>query len=109
MGRHSNIASLALNQQTQVDQCIRAHRYRNLDFIMEEVETLGISGFSRSALHRYLLKLEKDDALHADPEQSTIVTIIERVTGEIRVVKTSASGFAIAALIAKNTKAVTVS
>lgn len=101
MGRNCNIASLPVEQQAQVDECIRSHRYMNLDSIMEAIGEFGISGVSRSALHRYLGGLKEKDALHAHPEEGTIITIVERGTGEVRIVKTCASGLAIATMIEK--------
>lgn len=101
MGRNSNVSSLPLDQQLQVDDCIRSHRYMNLDSIMDAVQRRGIAGFSRSALHRYLKGLKVNDALHANPEEGTIITIVERGTGEVRVIKTRGSGMAIAAMIEK--------
>lgn len=101
MARSSNISNLPTEDQARVDECIRAHRYANLDFIMVATREMGLTGFSRSALARYVNSLKERDSLHANPVEGTIVTIVERGTGEVRVVKTSASGLAIAALIAK--------
>jgi Protein of unknown function (DUF3486) len=109
MGKNSNITNLPIDQQTQVDKLIRLHRYRNLDLIMEAARDCGITGFSRSALHRYLQDLKQSDALCANPDEGTIITIIERGTGEVRVIKTSASGSAIVTLIEKSTARFAVS
>lgn len=100
MGNHFSISRLPAEQQALVNKSIRSNRYRDLDIIMDELSDLGVGGFSRSALHRYLCVLREKDALCAQPEDGTIVTIVERGTGEVRVVKTSASGEAVAALIA---------
>ena len=49
--------------------------------------------------NRYRLKLREKDATLATPEEGTIVTIVERGSGEVRLVKTAASAEAIATLI----------
>lgn len=109
MGQISNISSLPVEQQAQVDEIIRSNRYRNLDLIMMQVEERAISGFSRAALHRYLCGLKERDSLVANPEHGTIVTIVERGSGEVRVVKTCASGLAIASMIERIAAPVLVS
>ena len=45
------------------------------------------------------MKLREKDATLATPEEGTIVTIVERGSGEVRLVKTAASAEAIATLI----------
>jgi hypothetical protein len=101
MARTFKIDDLDLAQQMQVDQCIRIYRYMHLDRILHMIQELKIEGVSRSALHRYLLKLKAKDQLHAQPDEGTIITIVERGTGEVRIVKSTASGLAIASLIEK--------
>ncbi len=101
MGRNSKIANLPIEKQMQVDQCIHAHRYISLNGMMITLRELGITTVSRSALGRYVAGLRERDALHAQPEEGTLVTIVERSTGEVRIVKTCASGLAVAALIEK--------
>ena len=101
MGRISNINRLPGDQQAIVDSCIRQCRYQDLDFILKEVKRLGVPHVSRAGLYRYLVQLKEADSLLADPSQGTIVTIVERSTGEVRVLKTSASAIAIVSMIAK--------
>lgn len=55
----------------------------------------------RSTLHRYVADLRESDALCALPDEGTIVTIVERGTGQVNVVKTAATGQAVASLIEK--------
>lgn len=99
MGRISRIGSLPEAQQTQVDHAIRSNQYRNLDLILSRLQEQGIPGLSRSGLHRNAGGLKERDAFIANPEHGTVVTIVERGTGEVRVVKTCASGVAITAMI----------
>jgi hypothetical protein len=99
MGRASKVDQLLPEQQSVVDRCIRAYRYRDLDFLLADLKEQGFV-MSRSALHRYVSRLQKRDSLCASPEEGTIVTIVERGTGAVRVLKTAATGQAVAALIA---------
>jgi hypothetical protein len=100
MGRRSNIDKLPPELHSAVVDCIRAHRHFTLDELMSALEELGFSQISRSALHRFFTTLDQRDALCANPNEGTIVTIVERGTGEVRMVKSSASGLAIQSLIA---------
>lgn len=101
MGRRSSIEKLAPEIRTAVIDCIRAHRHRTLDEIASSLNERGFIGISRSSIHRYLPGLDQRDALCANPNEGTIVLIIERGSGEVRTVKSSASGLAIATLIQK--------
>ena len=101
MGNVSKIAKLDLQLQMQINDCIRAHRYIQIDVIMKALKELGFDGIHRSNLHCYIVKLKAQDALMANPDEGTIITIVERATGEVRVVKSRASGSAILSLIAK--------
>ncbi|MBK6567961.1 hypothetical protein [Candidatus Aalborgicola defluviihabitans] len=101
MGRRSNIDKLPPELHTVAIDCIRAHRHFTLDEMMFSLKELGFTQISRAALHRFLPELDKKDALCANPNEGTIVTIVERGTGEVRTVRSSASGLAIQTLIAK--------
>lgn len=98
MGRLTGIELLPEHEKMAVDRCIREHRYTGLDDMVSELAEQGIK-VNRSSLHRYLLKLRDKDATLATPEEGTIVTIVERATGEVRLVKSAASADAIATLI----------
>lgn len=98
MGRTSVVRRLPLETQAVVERCIRAHSYGSLDVIVDELTGLGVK-LSRSSLHRHAKALRDKDGLCALPEEGTIVTIVERGTGEVRVVKTSASGAAVSELL----------
>ncbi len=101
MGRRSSIEKLSPEVRTAVIDCIRAHRHFTLDEIIFTLEERGFTEVSRSSLHRFLPSLDKKDALCANPDEGTIVTIVERGSGEVRTVKSSASGLAIDELIKK--------
>ncbi len=83
----------------RVNRIIREHRYVNLAQVQDQLEKDGLS-VKKSTLHRYVVQLRERDALCARPEEDTIVTIVERSTGEVRVVKTAISAEAVAALLA---------
>ncbi|MCD2164689.1 hypothetical protein [Comamonas koreensis] len=92
----NSLIPLALDR---VNRIIREHRYVNLSKIQEQLAKDGLD-VKRSTLHRYVVALKKRDALLARPEEDTIVTIVERSSGEVRVVKTAITAEAVAALIA---------
>lgn len=101
MGGVFKIDKLTAEDQERVDGCIRANRYKQIDKTLAEIEHLGISGLSRSGLQRYMAQLKATDPIFSGPENGTIVTIIERRTGEVRIVRTTASATSIAAMIEK--------
>lgn len=95
MPRASTIGQLSLSEIELVNKLIRASRYRSMNTTLEALRKEGID-VSRSALGRYALSLKRDDGLMASPADNTIITIVERNSGKIRVVKTSAPADAIA-------------
>ncbi len=99
MGRFSSVDSLPTEQFIAVQRCIRAHRYLHLDKMQAELSKAGIR-ISRSALHRYVHKQRENDALAACGDEGTVVTIIERESGRVMVIKCAASADAIASLLA---------
>lgn len=99
MGRRSTIDSLPPGLNTAAIDCIRAHRHMTLDNILAALIEQGFANITRAALHRYIRILDKKDSLCANPNEGTIVTIVERGTGEVRIVKSSASGKMIEILI----------
>ena len=103
MGRISTIKRLDLSSRATVDRVIRAHAYLDVDRIVAELEAEGIE-LARSTLHRYLVGLRERDALCAQPGEDTVITIVERSTGVVRVIKTSASADALVSLIEGQTK-----
>lgn len=103
MGRISTIQRLDIASRMLVDRVIRAHSYVNVDKIVEELETQCIP-LARSSLHRYLVGLRERDALSAQPQEDTVITIVERSTGVVRVIKTAATADALVSLIESKTK-----
>lgn len=103
MGRISIIKRLDLSSRSIVDRVIRAHAYLDVDKIVAELEAEGIE-IARSSLHRYLVGLRERDALCAQPLEDTVITIVERSTGVVRVIKTSATADALIRLIEGKTK-----
>jgi hypothetical protein len=98
MGRLLKIELLPEAERIAIDRSIREHRYMLLDEIVADLAAQKIA-VGRSSLHRYVVKLREKDATLATPEEGTIVTIVERGSGEVRLVKTAASAEAIATLI----------
>ena len=103
MSRISTVKRLGLASRTVVDRVIRSHGYLDVDKIVEELELEGIK-VARSTLHRYLVGLRERDALCAQPMEDTVVTIVERSTGLVRVIKTSATAEALVTLIESQTR-----
>lgn len=101
MGRHCSIQALGTAKISIVDQVIRDHGYIQLDDIVGELAQREIK-LARSTLHRYLRELRQRDLLCATPEEGTIVTIVERATGEVRVVKCRLPGSILFDLIREN-------
>lgn len=101
MGRISTLLYLTPEQQESFKSCVRSHQYVNLDLMMVDLQKRGIAGITRSALHRHVVRLKEADALCANPDQGTVITIMERGSGEVRVVKTSASALSIATMLEK--------
>ena len=103
MNRISTIKRLDLASRTIVDRVIRSHNYLDVNKIVEELQADGIK-VPRSTLHRYLVGLRERDALCAQPMEDTVVTIVERSTGLVRVIKTSATAEALVTLIESQTR-----
>ena len=98
MGRNTKIDKGPDHERIAIDRCIREHRYMGLDDMVSALAAQGVS-VNRSSLHRYMLNLREKDANLASPEEGTIVTIVERSTGQVRLVKSEASADSIATLI----------
>lgn len=92
MGRRSTIESLPPDTQAAVLNYIRSHRHYTIDEMLESLKSQGLACPSRSALGRYMQKLDAKDALCANPSEGTIVTIVERGTGEVRTIKCDVPG-----------------
>lgn len=101
MARKFNIERLPPELYSEVVNCIRAHRHMTIEDIVLAVNKGGLIHTSRSSLHRFLAKLDAKDAICASQEELTIITIVERKTGVVRTVKSSASGLAIELMISQ--------
>jgi hypothetical protein len=84
-----------------VHQIIRSHRYIGLDAILADVLKAGVGDISRSALGRYVPALKQRDSLKATPEEDTVITVVERRTGQVRVVRIGAPADLVVAQIEK--------
>ena len=86
MGRTSTIIRLSPEENALTDALIRRFRYSQIDVVREELQQSGIK-ISRSALGRYMKKLGERDGFLMDDRDATVVTIMERSTGHVIVVK----------------------
>lgn len=78
------------DQRATVDACVRRNLYVNTLAMVVELTGKGIT-LSKSSLNRYAAKLRKRDALYAGTTEGTLVIIIERATGAVTSLMTSAS------------------
>lgn len=99
MGRASNVAYLKPEERAIVDGCIRRHLYVNTAAMVLELAGRGIN-LSKSGLNRYALKLREGDSRHAGTADATVVIIVERQTGSVTSLTTSASRDVVACLVA---------
>lgn len=99
MSKASNVAYLKPEQRAIVDACIRRHLYVNTAAMVAELAGRDIK-LSKSGLNRYASKLRAGEALHAGTSNATIVIIVERGTGSVTSLTTSASQDVVAALVA---------
>lgn len=58
MSNTFKILKLDILLQKQVNDCIRAHRYIQIDDMLAAIKNLGVDGIHRSSLHRYAQKLK---------------------------------------------------
>lgn len=98
MGRTATVKRLTPVAQQALDLAIRASSYIDLDKVLVKLHERGIV-LSRSALYRYATKLRARDVMTAAPNEGTVVTIVERPSGLVQVVKTSMPGEEVARLI----------
>lgn len=98
MGRIEAVKYMVPEQMAMVDACIRKHYYSKFTEAAEALSKQGIE-ISRSALHRRAQKLRAIDAAHTATPHDTIVIVMERSTGGVTSVATSASRDAVLAAI----------
>lgn len=108
MGRISTFKYLTPEQHAKADALIRKHRYAQIDVVHEALTEMGVS-ISRSAVGRYIQKLRLSDGLVMDYKDATVVTIVERSTGNVFVLKTPVMGAELAAHIESLTQELGIS
>lgn len=102
MTRRSFMDALPANQKAKAIAVLRANRHQSLDWITAALsEQVGVET-SRSAVHRALAKLNAYDRRSAATGEGTVVTIVERATGEIRLVTTGLPASTVEGLIRQN-------
>ena len=99
MGHRFSIDKMEPQRRAMAINCIRANRHFSLVEIISCLRELGITEVSKSSLHRYLPTLDRKDALCASPNEGTVITIVERGTGEVFTLASSASGRIIAEMV----------
>lgn len=99
MGRKSTFESQEPQKQASILAFIRANRHLGIDDIRAGL--LESEGFdmARSTLHRTITKINARDQLLARADEQTVVTVVDRVSGDVRVIKTCVPGALIDALI----------
>ena len=98
MARRSAFNYLTPEQNAAADACIRQYRYARLDEIVEALEAQGIV-MTRSAVGRYMKKLRERDGMLMDATDATVVTIVDRASGNVIVLKTALGGSELASRI----------
>lgn len=98
MGRVSTFKYLTPEQHAVADACIRRYRYARIDAVLEELQAVGIK-ISRSALGRYMKQLGERDGMLMDSSDATVVTIVDRASGNVMVLKTAVNWSALASYI----------
>ncbi len=86
-------------QALAIAQANRHATLSSLKVILAEQMGLEIS---RSAIHRNLREMDATGQTMARPEESTVVTIVGRTTGEVRIVKTDLPGAVVEELICQS-------
>ena len=98
MSRPHSVLGLSLQHHATVEACIRRSRYVDILGMVAELKDQGIV-MSKSALHRYVVKLKARDGMHAGTSNDVVVVIVERSTGETTTMTTGASRAALVGLI----------
>lgn len=90
MGRHSTIRSLSPEMLMRAEALIREFDYIHLEQVLHIMRAEGINT-SRSALNRYAMKLKQQDGLFAGSPDRTVVVLLDRITGNVTTLSTSAT------------------
>ena len=99
MGRRSTFASLEPQTQARVLAVMRANRHKAIDDIRAILIAAEGIDISRSAVHRTLLKINARDQLLARADEQTVVTAVDRASGEVLIIKTALPAVLIERLI----------
>ena len=94
--------ALPADQKAKAIAVLRANRHQSLDWITATLSEQAGVEVSRSAVHRALAKLNIYDRQNAAMGEGTVVTIVERATGEIRLVTTGLPASTVEAMIRQN-------
>ena len=90
MGRNSTMQQMTAEDNARADACIRQHRFININAIKAALEAEGIQ-ISRAALHRYMQRLAKRDGLNFGSENDTVIVVMQRSTGAVVQLSTTAT------------------
>jgi len=101
--------NLTPEQHAAADALIRAYRYAQLETVKLELERDGVKVSSRSALYRYAKQLRQRDQLTMAEADATVVTIVQRDTGQVTLLTTPLSAETIANLVAESVASARVS
>lgn len=101
MGRIHNIDQLPAAQHDTVLRCIRAHRYINVRSILADIKNQGVNGITSSSLSRYIERVKKADHHLAVPDGDTVITVLQRSTGSVQVIKTGTSAKFVVEMLSK--------
>jgi len=105
MGRRSVFDMLHTARRAQALAIVQANRHASLSELKAILaDEMGLK-ISRSAIHRNLRKTDASGQTMARPDESTVVTIVGRSTGEVRIVKTTLAGAVVEELIRQSVPA----
>lgn len=103
MGRLSSIQRLTPDVRVKFDALLSAHPHFTLDQLMSLLAENNLDVCSRSALGRYLAAENGRRSFPPLDDDETVITIIERRSGEVRVLRTPVSATLVAAAVEKLT------
>lgn len=98
MGRKSAFESLEPEKQAKALALVRAHRHKSIDDVRALMEAEGID-MARSSLHRAMTKINARDQLLVRAEEQSVITVVDRISGEVRVIKACIPGDLVETLI----------
>lgn len=99
MGKPSFAQRRPLAERHLIDEVVRDNQFYNVDRCLDELKAHGIST-TRSALARYMKRQRDKSQMLPKGDSPTIVTLVDRVSGEARHLRTDLSIDEIEAMIA---------